>query len=68
MSSIEPFYIQEGNLYIVPVCHYQMEFALQVVRTFREVQPDCIAVELPSTLDWHIKKAVKRFPYLSVIF
>ena len=65
---IEPYYIKKDNLYAIPVCHYRMEFALQVNRAIQEIKPDCIAVELPSTLESLIKEAVGRFPYLSVIF
>lgn len=68
MRPVEPYCVRKDNLYMVPVCHYRMEFALHVNRAVERVEPDCIAVELPSTLDWHIKKAVERFPFLSVIF
>jgi len=64
----KPFYIQLDNLYIVPVCHYRFEFAWYVMKAVKELSPDIIAVELPSTLKEHIVKAVERFPYLSVIF
>ena len=68
MPPVEPYYVKEKNLYIVPVCHYRMEFALCVHKAMEEIKPDCVAVELPSTLELHIKEAVERFPYLSVIF
>jgi hypothetical protein len=64
----ETFFIKRDNLYIVPICHYQMEFALEVRKAILEVKPDVIAVELPSTFEEIYIKAVKRFPYLSVIF
>jgi hypothetical protein len=64
----KPFYIQLENLYIVPVCHYKFEFAWYVMEAVKELSPDVIAVELPSTLKEYITKAVERFPYLSVIF
>jgi hypothetical protein len=60
-------FIAEGNLFILPVCHYRMEFADHVRNAFHEIKPDVVAVELPSTLSEHIVKAVGRFPYLSVI-
>jgi hypothetical protein len=68
MSPVKPFYVKKDNLHIVPVCHYRMEFALCVKAAFDEIKPDCIAVELPSTLDDEIKRSVSRFPFLSVIF
>jgi len=68
MRPVEPYFVRKKGLFAVPVCHYRMEFTLYVKRTFDEINPDCVAVELPSTLDWHIKKAVERFPYISLIF
>jgi len=62
------FYIQSDNLYIVPVCHYRFEFAWYVNRAICEISPDDIAVELPGTLEEPITTAIKRFPYLSVVF
>ncbi|MCE1245475.1 MAG: hypothetical protein LWY06_02400 [Firmicutes bacterium] len=68
MSPVKPYFVEKDNVYVVPVCHYRMEFALCVKAAFDEIQPDCIAVELPSTLDDEVKRAVARFPFLSVIF
>lgn len=68
MPPIEPYVVQRNGLFAIPVCHYRMEFALYVKSAFDEIKPDCVAVELPSTLDWHIKKAVERFPHISLIF
>lgn len=62
------FYVQKDNLSIVPVCHYRMEFSYYVQGAAEAVQPDAVAVELPSTLEDLILEAVQRFPYLSVIF
>ncbi|MHC9539772.1 MAG: hypothetical protein AB9903_09635 [Vulcanimicrobiota bacterium] len=60
--------LRYDNLYIVPVCHYRMEYAESVRKAFLEVQPAAVAVELPSTLSEQISTAVGRFPFLSVIF
>lgn len=60
-------YICDNNLFIVPVCHYSMEFAEYVNRAFHEIEPDHIAVELPSTMIEPIKTAVSRFPFLSIV-
>ncbi|MFP4498492.1 MAG: hypothetical protein ACLFQV_09810 [Vulcanimicrobiota bacterium] len=61
-------YLQFDNLFVVPVCHYQAEFAYYVAEAVRELKPDLIAVELPSTLQSHLVRAVKRFPFYSVVF
>jgi hypothetical protein len=61
-------FLRYDNLYIVPVCHYRMEFAEHVRKAFLQIEPSAVAVELPSTLSGQIKTAVSRFPYLSVIF
>ena len=41
--------LQKGNIYAVPIIHYNMEMAAQVRLSFQALQPDCIAVELPET-------------------
>ena len=66
MSS-DACHIQVQGLHVVPVCHYRMEFAEYVTAAFQEIQPDHIAVELPSTLSGQILESVKRFPCLSII-
>jgi len=61
-------FLRYDNLYIVPVCHYRMEFAEHVRKAFLQIEPSAVAVELPSTLSGQIMTAVSRFPFLSVIF
>jgi hypothetical protein len=63
----EAFYLQSGSVYLVPVCHYRMEFAWAVHQAFLAVQPQRIALELPSFLGPAYQKAVARFPHLSII-
>ena len=46
MHKQEPFYIQKGSIFAVPILHYKMEMAAQVRLAFEAIQPDCVAVEL----------------------
>jgi len=64
---LEPFLIQAGNVHILPVCHYRLEFAQLVVEAVRRLEPDAIAVEIPSALKVAFVAAVERLPFLSVI-
>src|ERR1700733_11078844 len=59
--------IQSGPFYIVPSLHYTMEFACEVRRTFLQLQPDCVAVELPETLQELFLHASSRLPDLTVV-
>lgn len=63
----EPFALKHGNVFIVPVCHYQMEFAQAVRQAIRHFQPAQIAVELPPSVRERYLEGVKRLPYLSVL-
>jgi len=67
MPSPEPFFLQKENLYAVPVIHYNMEMAVQVKVAFDTLQPDCIAVELPETMQAKILHAASRLPDISII-
>ena len=58
---------QYGNVHALPVLHYRMEFAHLTRQAVRMVRPDCIAVELPSTLERPFLRAVKRLPEISVL-
>lgn len=62
-----PFYIQKGNLYVLPVLHYKMELALEAKKVIEAVQPDCIAVELPESLASYFLQGAARLPDLSVV-
>ncbi|HEV8052034.1 MAG TPA: hypothetical protein VGP47_06030 [Parachlamydiaceae bacterium] len=67
MASDEPFYICKGNIFAVPVTHYNMEMAAQVRLAFQEIKPDCIAVELAETMQLQILHAASRLPELSIV-
>ena len=56
-----------GPIHALPILHYRLEFAHLVRQAVRQVRPDCIAVELPSTLEERFTQAVGRLPQVSVI-
>ena len=56
-----------GELTIIPVLHGQLEFAVAVRQALDELQPDCVAVELPETLAKPVLRGVARLPLLSVV-
>lgn len=58
---------QFGNVHALPVLHYRMEFAHLVREAVSRVQPDCIAIELPATLEAHFLRGVRRLPEISAV-
>lgn len=62
-----PFLVQKGNLHAMPILHYTMEMAAQVVLAAEHLQPDAIAVELPETMTLQCLHAAARLPDISVI-
>ncbi len=62
-----PFFVQRGNIYAVPILHYNMEFAAQVKLAFEELKPDCAAVELPKTMHLQMLHAASRLPDISLV-
>lgn len=56
-----------GNIHALPILHYRMEFASLVRRAVERVNPDCIAVELPATLQAGFSRGVERLPQISVL-
>jgi hypothetical protein len=58
---------QFGNVYALPILHYRMEFAHLVREAVRQADPDCIAVELPATLEKPFRRALRRLPQVSVL-
>ena len=56
-----------GNIHALPVLHYRMEFAHLVREAFSALKPDCIAIELPRTLEPQLLRGVRRLPELSVL-
>lgn len=67
MTGYEPFYLQKGNVFAVPILHYNMEMAAQVKGVIDTLKPDCIAVELPETMQDKMLHAASRLPDISVI-
>ena len=58
---------QFGNIHALPILHYRMEFAHLVREAVRAVEPDCIAIELPATLEAPFLRAIERLPQVSVL-
>jgi hypothetical protein len=58
---------QFANVHALPVLHYRMEFAHLVRLAVRMVRPDCIAIELPSTLEKSFLRGIGRLPEISVL-
>ena len=56
-----------GPIHALPILHYKMEFAALVRAAFAAVRPDCIALELPPTLEEPFLRAVRRLPQNSVV-
>jgi hypothetical protein len=63
----KPYLEKFGNIHALPILHYRMEFASLVREAADRLKPDCIAVELPATLETVFLKAVKRLPQISVV-
>jgi len=62
-----PFYLRKGNIWAVPICHYNMEMAAQVRHAFDLIHPDCVAVELAETMQLQLLHAASRLPDISVV-
>ncbi|MCM2359603.1 MAG: hypothetical protein NDI77_15745 [Geobacteraceae bacterium] len=58
---------QFGNVHALPILHYRMEFAHLVREAVKAVAPDCIAIELPATLEAPFVRAIGRLPQISVL-
>lgn len=59
--------IQKGNIYAIPITHYNMEMAAQVRVAFLDLKPDCVAVELAETMTLQLLHAASRLPDISII-
>lgn len=66
-SSPSPFCLKQDAVIAVPVLHYTMEIAAEVKRVFDAYQPDCVAVELPESLQPLFLRAAGRLPDISVV-
>jgi len=58
---------QFGPVHALPVLHYRMEFAHLVREAVNRLRPDCIAIELPPTLETPFLRAVRRLPETTVL-
>lgn len=67
MTENTPFYIRQGNVFAVPIIHYNMEMAAQVRLAFNAIAPDCVAVELAETMQLQLLHAASRLPDVSII-
>ena len=67
MSLGDVFTVQRGNIYAVPIIHYNMEIAAQVHLAFEAIKPDCVVVELAETMQLQLLHAASRLPDISVV-
>ena len=67
MANDEIFYLQKDSLFAVPIVHYNMEMAAQVKQAIDFINPDCIAVELPETMQKQMLHAATRLPDISIV-
>jgi hypothetical protein len=56
-----------GPVHALPILHYRMEFAHLARQAVQQLRPDCIAIELPVTLEQRFIQALRRLPQVSVI-
>lgn len=56
-----------GPIHALPILHYKLEFASLVRRAVERASPDCIAIELPATLEGPFLRGVRRLPEISVL-
>lgn len=60
------FFLQKGNIYAVPIIHYNMETAAHVRLIFEHLKPDCVAVELAETMQLQLLHGASRLPDISI--
>jgi hypothetical protein len=60
-------YFQHGNIYAMPITHYNMEMAGAVFQAFQELKPDCVAVELAETMALQLMHGASRLPDISLV-
>jgi hypothetical protein len=61
------FCLRRDNIYALPIIHYNMEMAAQVRLAIDRIKPDCIAVELPETMQLRMLHAASRLPDISIV-
>ena len=59
---------QFGPVHALPILHYRMEFAHLVRQAFDRVKPDCVAIELPDTIEEQFVRCIRRLPEISVLW
>lgn len=57
-----------GPVHGLPILHYRMEFAHLVRQAVDRIQPDCIAIELPDTIEEQFIRCISRLPQVSVLW
>ncbi len=62
-----PFYLQNGNVYALPVLHNNMELAALACQLFQHLKPACVAVELPENMSLQFMHGCSRLPDISVV-
>lgn len=63
--SLFPFVVD--GVHVLPVLHERLEYADCVRRAMRELRPEAVAVEIPSSLDAVWRRAVLGLPQVSVL-
>lgn len=63
----QSFCIQKDKIVAVPFLPYSMEFAVHTHLALQEANADCIAVQLPQSLEKGFLRAASRLPDISVI-
>jgi hypothetical protein len=58
---------QFGPIHALPILHYTLECAHLVRQAVAQVKPDCLAIELPATLEGPFLRGVRRLPQISVL-
>jgi hypothetical protein len=65
--NLESPLFQKGNIYALPITHYNMEMAATVVDAFHQLKPDCVAVEFAETMTLQLLHAASRLPDISLV-
>ncbi len=60
-------YYKINNIYLIPSVHGTLEFANLVKNAFFEIEPDCVALELPEQMTGIVLNGIRRLPYLSAV-
>jgi len=66
-SDSAPYWLEHPPFFLMPICHYRVEFAELVRSAFHILKPDAIALELPASLQETYIEAIERLPEISVI-